>query len=110
MSVINTVSKQDFKDKVVDSDNVVLVDFWAEWCAPCRMMAPILDDIATKMENDVVIAKINIEESADNAALATEYGVQGIPNMQVFKDGAVVDQLIGMRPAAVLEDELKKHI
>lgn len=109
MSVINTVSKQDFKDKVVDSDNVVLVDFWAEWCPPCRAMAPILSAVDRKFDGlDVV--KINIEESQDNAALAQEHGVSGIPNMIIYKGGKQVKNLVGMRPAPVLENELKEFL
>lgn len=110
MAVATVGSKQEFAEKVLASDKVVLVDFWAAWCQPCRMMSPILDNVAKKLGTDVEIVKVNIEESADNGQLAQEYGVQGIPNMQVFKGGKVVDELIGMRPQMVLEDELKAHI
>lgn len=109
MAVQNTLTKSEFKEKVLDSDKVVLVDFWAAWCAPCRMMAPILENVDKKI-GGVDIVKVNVEESPDNGELAAEYGVQGIPNMQVFKGGKVVDQLVGMRPEPVLEDELKKHL
>lgn len=110
MSVINANGKSDFEDKVLKSDKVVLVDFWAAWCAPCRMMSPILDNVAKKFSEDVEVVKINIEDSDDNRQLAVDHGVQGIPNMQIFKNGKVVDQLIGMRPQGALEDELKAHI
>ncbi len=110
MALLNITSKQEFKDKVLDSEKVVLVDFWATWCPPCRMMTPILEDISKHMADDVDIAKVNVEESADNGALAQEYGVQGIPNMQVFKGGKVVDTFVGMRPANILEEDLKKHL
>lgn len=110
MSVVTVSNKQEFEDKVLSSSKVVLVDFWAAWCQPCRMMSPILDNVAKKLGEDVEIVKVNIEESADNGQLAQDYGVQGIPNMQVFKGGKVVDELIGMRPQMVLEDELKAHI
>lgn len=110
MALSNTTTNAQFKDKVLDSDKVVLVDFWAQWCMPCRMMAPILENVADKMGKDVDIVKVDVEATQDNGALAGKYGVQGIPNMQVFKDGKVVAQIIGMRPQAALEEELKKHI
>ena len=106
MALYNTLTKQDFDEKVLNSDKVVLVDFWAQWCPPCRMMAPILEQTARAMDKTVDIVKIDIEESPDNQQLAQQYGVQGIPNMQIFKNGAVVDELVGMRPAPVLEKEL----
>ena len=110
MAIINVTTKDEFEKSALKNDKVVLVDFWAPWCPPCRMIAPILEELSKKMEADVDVIKIDIEESEENAAIAKEYGVQGIPNMQIFKDGKVVEELIGMRPAAVLEDELKKHI
>ncbi len=110
MALFNVTNKAEFEEKVINSKKVVLVDFWAQWCPPCRAMAPALEEIAKKMDANVDIAKVDIEQSPDNGALAQQHGVQGIPNMQIFKDGKVVDELVGMRPAAVLEDEIKKHI
>ncbi len=110
MSLINTTTNDEFTKNVLESNKLVLVDFWAEWCPPCRAMAPILETTAKKMDKSVDIVKVNIEATDDNAALAQKYGVQGIPNMQIFKDGKVVDQLVGLRPADVLEDELAKHL
>ena len=110
MALINTTTNMDFTDKVINSDKVVLVDFWAQWCMPCRMMAPILENVADKMGKEVDIVKVDVEASQDNGMLAGKYGVQGIPNMQVFKDGKVVAQIIGMRPQAALEEELAKHV
>ncbi len=109
MALYDTTTKQEFEEKVLKSDKVVLVDFWAEWCPPCRAMAPTLHDLANKLDNNVDIVKVNIEQSADNAQLAGEYHVQSIPNMNIFKGGKVVDTVIGMVPAPVLEDTLKKH-
>jgi thioredoxin 1 len=109
MPTLTTTTKQEFEDKVLRNDKVVLVDFWATWCPPCRMMAPILEKVSDKMKDDVDIVKIDVEASPDNGELAAEYGVQGIPNMQIFKDGKVVDQLVGAHPQPALEDELAKH-
>lgn len=110
MSVINTLTKDEFKEKATDSDKVVLVDFWAEWCPPCRAMAPVLEQMARKYDGKLDVVKVNIEESRDNNMLASEHGVQGIPNMVVYKGGKVVKNLVGMRPAPVLEHELKEFI
>lgn len=109
MSMINTMTAEEFEQQVRQSKQVVLVDFWAEWCPPCRAMAPILEQLDQKHANlDVV--KVNIEASQDNAVLAQQHGVQGIPNMVVYKDGKLVKNLVGMRPASVLENELKEWL
>ncbi len=105
MALFNTTTHDEFTKKVLESKNLVLVDFWAQWCPPCRMMAPILESVAEKLDG-VDVVKVDIEQSADNNKLASTYGVQGIPNMQVFKDGIVVKELVGMRPQSVLEQEL----
>ena len=109
MSVIDTKTKAEFKDNVVDSNKVVLVDFWAEWCPPCRAMAPVLNAMDRKYDGlDVV--KVNVEESQDNAMLAQEHGVSGIPNMVIYKGGKQVKSLVGMRPTPVLENDLKEFL
>lgn len=110
MALIITTSRQEFDEKVLRSSKVVLVDFWAQWCPPCRAMAPVLVRVAESMDSDVDIVKVDTEASSDNAALAAEYEVRSIPNMNVFKDGKVVETVIGMVPQHVLESTLKKHI
>ena len=107
MALYSTTTNQEFDDKVLKSKKIVLVDFWATWCPPCRVMAPILEDVAKKMDDVLDVIKIDVEASADNSQLASKYGVRGIPNMQVFKGGKVVKELVGMRPASTLENELK---
>ncbi|AGL61950.1 putative thioredoxin [Candidatus Saccharimonas aalborgensis] len=107
MALYSTTTNQEFDDKVLKSKKIVLVDFWATWCPPCRVMAPILEDVAKKMDDVLDVIKIDVEASADNSQLASKYGVRGIPNMQVFKGGKVVKELVGARPANVLESELK---
>lgn len=108
MALFNTTTKQEFKEKVLDSDKLVLVDFWAEWCPPCRAMAPTLNMLADSMDDKVDIVKVNIEDGNENGQIATEYGVQSIPNMNVFKGGEVVDQIVGMVPKMHLEGRLNQ--
>ena len=110
MSVINTMTKDEFKKNATNSDKVVLVDFWAEWCPPCRAMAPILHQVGDEMDRQVDIVKVDIESGVDNANLAGQYEVRSIPNMILFKNGKPVDTLIGAMPKLALEDALKKHL
>lgn len=107
MALLNTTTKAQFKDKVLHSDKVVLVDFWAVWCMPCRMMAPALESVSRNMDDKLDVVKVNIEQSQDNGMLAQKYGVRGIPNMQIFKEGKVIKEIVGMRPAVALEAELR---
>ncbi len=106
MALHNITTRQEFEEKVLQSKHPVLVDFWATWCPPCRAMAPILHQIADETDFDIV--KIDIEASGDNAALAQEYRVQGIPNMKVFASGKEVAEIIGMRPKQALVDALEE--
>ena len=110
MALYNTFTSIDFKEKVLDSSKLVLVDFWAEWCPPCRAMAPLLHQVAEEMDAKFDVVKVDIESGADNASLAGEYQVRSIPNMVLFKNGKVVDTLIGAMPKLALEDALKKHL
>ena len=107
MALYNTTTQKEFKEKVLESNKVVLVDFWAEWCPPCRMMAPVLEASAKKLDKDFDVVKVNIEDSADNQHLAGEYEVRSIPNMIIFKNGKAVKTFIGAMPQHVLEGELK---
>ncbi|WP_297870720.1 thioredoxin [uncultured Oscillibacter sp.] len=93
MSVIN-ISKDNFAGEVLRSDRPVLLDFWAPWCGPCRMVGPILDEIARERA-DIKVGKINVDEQPE---LAGQFGVMGIPAMVVVKDGTVVNQATGARP------------
>ena len=107
---MQTVTEAEFKKNVLENEKLVLVDFWAEWCAPCRAIAPTLEKVAKTMDTDIDIVKVNIEISPDNKMLAGRYQVQSIPNMQIFKGGKKIDELVGMRSEPVLEAELKEYL
>src|SRR2546428_7910935 len=91
---ILTLTDTNFPQEVLKSPVPVLVDFWAEWCGPCKMVAPILDELASEYEGRVKIGKVNIDE---HQALAAEYGIRAIPTLLVFKNGEVADQIVGLR-------------
>lgn len=110
MALLNTTTRQEFKDKVLDSDKVVLVDFWAEWCPPCVAMSPVLEKVANALDDTVDVVKVNIEESNDNKQLAGESGVQSIPNMVIYKGGKEVDRIIGMTQEGQLSERLTKLV
>ena len=99
----------DFKKEVLESKLPVLVDFWAPWCMPCRMMAPVLDELSSTMEGKVKIAKIDTEQE-ENQGLAMEYDIQSIPNMKLFKDGKIIGEFIGLRRIDDLKEEIENLI
>jgi len=96
-----------FDADVLKSETPVLVDFWATWCAPCKAIAPVLDQVAEEYDGKVKIGKVNVDE---NPATPGQYGVRGIPTMILFKDGQVVDQLVGAVPKKQIEDLLSKAL
>ena len=98
------VTDETFEELVLNSKLPVLLDFWAPWCGPCRMVAPIVEDLAKAYESRALIAKINTDE---NARVATELGIMGIPTMILFKDGQEVDRMVGFAPRNALESKLK---
>ena len=102
-----TISGSNFDKEVVKSAVPVLVDFWAEWCGPCKAIAPVLDEIADEKVGKVKIAKINVDENQD---LATKFNVRAIPTLLIFKGGVVKEQLVGMVGKKDLEKKLAAHI
>lgn len=109
MSKVITLTGETFEKEVLNSDMPVLVDFWAPWCQPCLMMAPVLDELSEELDDKVKIAKFNIEEPG-NEHRASEYMIQSIPNMKLFKNGKVVREFIGLRPKAIFKTELEAEL
>ncbi|NTU99391.1 thioredoxin [Candidatus Falkowbacteria bacterium] len=109
MSLPITLTKENFEEEVIKSDLPVIVDFWAEWCGPCRMMAPVLDELAAKLEGKVKFAKLDVN-NPEHEELSEKYQIQGIPAFKVFKGGAVVKEMTGYQPAESLESALAEII
>ena len=103
---IANLNSDTFKAAIASS-TPVLVDFWAPWCGPCKAIAPILEELATELAGKVTIAKVNVD---DNDTIGAEYGVRAIPTMLLFKDGKVVETIVGMMPKATLKDKLLAKI
>ena len=109
MSQALELNAQNFKVEVLESKVLVVVDFFAPWCGPCQMMAPILDQIAEELGDKVKIGKINTE-TPENQALAIEYQIQSIPNIKIFQNGEVVKEIVGFRPKEMIKKELEDLI
>jgi thioredoxin 1 len=102
---IQTVTTQNFK-QTITGHQLVLVDFWAPWCGPCRMIAPILEELDQHGDVNVTIAKVNVDENPD---LAAQFGVMSIPTLKLFKNGAEVESLIGVQPLETLKKLVQAH-
>ena len=105
-NVIHIGSEEAF-DKLMAGDVPVLVDFWATWCGPCRMIAPIVEEIAAQYADKVIVAKVDVDEQGE---LAQRYRIMNIPTLLLFKGGEIVDKAIGARPKAALEQMLNKAL
>ena len=105
MSAANIVilTEANFDQEVLKSPTPVLVDFWAEWCGPCKMIAPMLDELASEYDGKVKVGKVNIDESP---SIATQYGIRAIPTLLIFKDGEVAEQVVGLRSKRDLKANL----
>ncbi|MBE2998124.1 thioredoxin [Nocardiopsis sp. HNM0947] len=107
MSNVKTTTDASFKDDVLSNSKPVLVDFWADWCGPCKQMAPVLDKLAEEYGDKIEVVKINTDQNPDTPRT---YNVMSLPTMNVYKDGEVVKQLIGAKPKRVLEKELAEFL
>jgi len=107
MSEITSLNEQIWKDEVINSELPVVVDFWAEWCAPCRMMTPILEEVSKEYEGKIKVGKLNVDE---NSAIAGEYRIMGIPSLLFFRSGKLVDKVVGVVPKKVLQDKIETII
>ena len=97
------VTDEDFEEKVLNSETPVLVDFWADWCGPCKMIAPIVEELAEEYDGQVAFAKVDVDS---NPETSMKFAIRSIPTLLVFKDGKPVDQVIGAVPKAVLKKRL----
>ncbi len=101
------VTDSTFKSEVVESEQPVLVDFWATWCGPCRMIAPMIEELADQFEGRAKVAKVDVDR---NPQIAMQFGIRSIPTLLFFKDGQVVDQLIGASSKKALSDKLESLV
>ena len=101
------VTDQTFDETVINAEQLILVDFWAEWCGPCKMIAPVLEELATELEGQLVIGKLDVDENPDTSAA---YGVLSIPTLLLFKGGEPVDRIVGAQPKAQLLKRLQPHL
>jgi thioredoxin 1 len=109
MSKALDLNKDNFAAEVLSSDLPVLVDFWAPWCMPCKMMAPILDELAVDLASKVKITKVDTADAA-NQDLASQYQIQSIPNLKLFKGGQIIAEFVGMRSKDSLKNDILAHL
>ena len=106
-NVVEVQNKDDFVETVINSDKPVLVDFWAEWCGPCKQISPRLEELANKYSENLTVCKVNVDE---NRELAIEYNIRSIPALIIFKSGEMVDNLIGAVSLEELEDLVTRNL
>ncbi|MBE9041169.1 thioredoxin [Oscillatoriales cyanobacterium LEGE 11467] len=107
MSAAEPVTDGTFEEAVLQSDIPVLVDFWAPWCGPCRMVSPVVDEIAQQYDGQVKVVKLNTD---DNPNVASQYGIRSIPTLMIFKGGDRVDMVVGAVPKTTLANTLEKYL
>ncbi|MBL9138898.1 MAG: thioredoxin [Verrucomicrobiales bacterium] len=106
-NLVKIVSEQTFESEVLKSATPVLVDFWAEWCGPCKMIAPVLDELATELDGQLKVAKIDVDAEA---GLAAQYGITAIPTLLLFKGGQIVDQMRGAKSKRAIRDTIEPYL
>jgi len=105
--MIKVVNDKNFNEEIADSDNIVVVDFWAPWCGPCKMLTPVIEELANEMGKEVKFAKINVDESP---MVASKYKISSIPTVMVFSKDTVKETMVGFRPKADLKKIIEKHL
>jgi thioredoxin 1 len=107
MGKVLSVDRQTFQTEVMNASIPVLVDFWAPWCGPCRMVAPVMEELAAELTDKLKVVKINVDENAD---LASQYNVMSIPSIMLFKNGQVVEQMMGFMPKGTIATKIQGHL
>ena len=101
------ITEQSFKEHVLDSEIPVLVDFWAEWCGPCKMIAPVVEELAAEFDGKMSFAKVDVDS---NPGISTNYGIRSIPTLMIFKNGAPIDQIVGAVGKNILVERINKSL
>jgi len=101
------ITDANFSQEVLKSDTPVLIDFWAEWCGPCKIIAPVVEELAKEYQGKLKVGKVDVDA---NQTVAGQYGIRSIPTLLVFKGGRVVDQIVGAVPKKILAEKVSKHL
>lgn len=101
------ITDSTFQETVLNSDKPVLVDFWAVWCGPCRMLGPIIEEVANDFDGKAVVGKVDVD---NNQQVSMEYGIRSIPTVLIFKNGEVVDKIVGVAPKETIAEKLNAHL
>ncbi|RZJ38430.1 MAG: thioredoxin [Chryseobacterium sp.] len=101
------ITDQSFQETVLNSDKPVLVDFWAAWCGPCRMLGPIIEEVANDFEGRAIVGKVDVD---NNQQISVDYGIRNIPTVLIFKNGEVVDKIVGVSPKEVIAEKLSAYL
>ena len=107
MTAIKNCNENDFENEVLKSSLPVIVDFWAEWCGPCKMLTPILEELSNEMKNEITVVKVNLDENQD---LAMKYSIRSIPTLLLFKEGNLIDTKVGLLPKNEIVTWFKSNI
>lgn len=105
--MVREINSRNFIQEVINSEQAVLVDFWAPWCGPCRMLGPVIEELAEDMGEKAKFFKMNVDE---NPEIASKYRISSIPNVMIFKNGEVVENMVGFRPKQDFQSAISKHV